>query len=561
MARREAASRRRCAIYTRKSTEEGLEQDFNSLDAQREACAAFIRSQRSEGWVEIATAYDDGGLSGGTLERPALQRLLGDIRAGRIDIVVVYKVDRLTRSLTDFSKLVEVFDAAGASFVSVTQQFNTASSMGRLTLNMLLSFAQFEREVTAERIRDKIAASRAKGLWMGGPVPLGYDAVEKQLVVNAGEAGTVRHIFARYLALGAIRPLRAELARDGIVSKRRRLRSGAEIGGRPLSGGALAALLRNPIYVGEVRHKGTRHPGQHEAIVDRETWEAAQALLDGNAVARRPASEPSPLAGRLSDAEGRPLTPSHASKRGVRYRYYVSHELIAGCSPESGPGWRLPALPVERAVRALLAATVTSDRVLGAILPASRSAADEKAIRDRLAGLAERISGTTGSELRALVLDLDLRAQITDDSLHLSINGAALQRLAGVPATLEERLDTSAPLRLRKRGQETKLVLGEILRPTPDAALVAVLDEAETWTRRLLTGSASSLRALARELGRDHRMVARTLPLAYLAPDIRDAIRAGTQPVELTPSRLRLIDPLPLRWEDQRRALGFPTGN
>ena len=558
MARREAAPRRRCAIYTRKSTEEGLEQDFNSLDAQREACAAFIRSQRSEGWVEIATPYDDGGLSGGTLERPALHRLLGDIRAGRVDIVVVYKVDRLTRSLTDFSKLVEVFDAAGASFVSVTQQFNTASSMGRLTLNMLLSFAQFEREVTAERIRDKIAASRAKGLWMGGPVPLGYDAVDRRLVVNAAEARTVRHIFARYVALGAIRPLKAELARDGIVSKRRRLRSGEEVGARPFSNGALVALLRNPVHVGEVRHKGTRHPGQHEPIVDRETWDAAQALLDGNAVARRAASEPSPLAGRLSDADGRPLTPSHASKKGVRYRYYVSHALIAGGSPDHDRGWRLPALPVERAVRSLLAATVPSEKMLDALLRPSRSAAEESSLRDRLASLADRITGATGSELRTLVRDLDLRARIANDSLHLSFAGAHLQRLAGVPATLDERLDASAPLRLRKRGQETKLVLGEVMRPTPDAALVTLLDEAETWTRRLLTGSTSSLRALARELGRDHRVVARTLPLAFLATDIREAIRAGAQPPELTPSRLRLLDPLPLRWEDQRCELGFP---
>ena len=243
----------------------------------------------------------------------------------------------------------------------------------------------------------------------------------------------------------------------------------------------------------------------------------------------------------------------------MRYRYYVSHALIAGGSSDPDQGWRLPALPVERAVRALLGATVPSDRVLDTILPTSRSATDEKFLRDRLAGLAERITGATASELRALVLDLDLGAQITDDSLHLSIAGAALQRLAGVPTTLEERLDASAPLRLRKRGQETKLVLGKVLRPTPDAALVALLDEAEAWTRRLLTGGASSLRAFARELGRDHRVVARTLPLAFLAPDIREAIRAGAQPAELTPSRLRLLDPLPLRWEDQRRELGFPA--
>ena len=253
-----------------------MDQSFNSLDAQREACEAFIQSQRSEGWVLLPEAYDDGGLSGGTLERPALQRLLGDIRDGRIDIVVVYKVDRLTRSLADFSKLVETFDAAGASFVSVTQAFNTSTSMGRLTLNMLLSFAQFEREVTAERIRDKIAASRAKGLWMGGPVPLGYNARDKRLVVNEVEADRVRHIFARYLETCSVRKLATDLAREGIRSKRRTTKAGEAYGDRPFTRGALIALLRNPVYIGEARHRDQRYPGEHEAIVDRDVWDAVQ---------------------------------------------------------------------------------------------------------------------------------------------------------------------------------------------------------------------------------------------------------------------------------------------
>ena len=263
----------RCAVYTRKSTEEGLDQDFNSLDAQREACEAFIRSQKSEGWVLVPNTYDDGGISGGTLERPALQRLMVDIAAGRVDIVVVYKVDRLTRSLADFAKLVETFDAAGASFVSVTQQFNTSTSMGRLTLNMLLSFAQFEREVTAERIRDKIAASKRKGMWMGGPVPLGYDAVDRKLVIDEAGAKTVRHIYDRYLTLGTIRAVKVELDRDGIVSKQRVNKAGNQIGGQSLSRGALALILRNPLYIGEVHHKGERFPGLHEAIIDHDLWD------------------------------------------------------------------------------------------------------------------------------------------------------------------------------------------------------------------------------------------------------------------------------------------------
>src|SRR5713226_4580860 len=268
---------RRCAIYTRKSSEEGLEQDFNSLHAQREACEAFIKSQAGEGWRLVKTAYDDGGLSGGTMERPALQRLLSDINQGLIDVVVVYKVDRLTRSLTDFAKMVEVFDARGVSFVAVTQQFNTTTSMGRLTLNVLLSFAQFEREVTGERIRDKIAASKRKGIWMGGLVPLGYEVRDRQLIINEAETTIVRHIFTRYCELGSVRLLKEELDRLGVRSKIRVSKDGVESGGQAFSRGALYTLLRNPIYVGEIRHKGVCHPGQHAPIVDRAMWDKAKS--------------------------------------------------------------------------------------------------------------------------------------------------------------------------------------------------------------------------------------------------------------------------------------------
>jgi site-specific DNA recombinase len=278
---------RRCAIYTRKSSEEGLEQDFNSLHAQREACEAFIKSQHGEGWRLIKTAYDDGGFSGGTMERPALQRLLADIRERLIDVVVVYKVDRLTRSLADFAKMVELFDAQAVSFVAVTQQFNTTTSMGRLTLNVLLSFAQFEREVTGERIRDKIAASKRKGMWMGGTTPLGYDVDDRRLVINSAEAETVRHIYQRYLELQSVRLLRDELDRRGIVSKIRISKSGNRTGGKVFSRGALYELLSNPIYIGEIRHRKERHPGQHEPIVYRELWERVQRQLrDGQPIAR-----------------------------------------------------------------------------------------------------------------------------------------------------------------------------------------------------------------------------------------------------------------------------------
>src|SRR5438874_1737500 len=273
------AGRKRCAIYTRKSSEEGLEQEFNSLAAQREACEAYIRSQQHEGWLLARNRYDDGGFSGGNLGRPAAQRLLTDIRAGRIDIVVVYKVDRLTRSLADFARLVELFDAQGVSFVSVTQQFNTTSSMGRLTLNVLLSFAQFEREVTGERIRDKIAASKKKGMWMGGNVPLGYDANERTLVINPAEAETVRRIFALYRKLGCVRRVKEEADRLGLRTKCSTTTNGTERGGKPFSRGHLYTLLSNPIYTGQIAHKGELHPGQHPALIDDEAWTAVRNQL------------------------------------------------------------------------------------------------------------------------------------------------------------------------------------------------------------------------------------------------------------------------------------------
>src|SRR5688572_4619338 len=278
--------RSRCAIYTRKSTEEGLEQDFNSLDAQREACAAFIQSQKHEGWVVLPTLYDDGGYSGGTMERPALQRLLADIEAGRIDVVVVYKVDRLTRALSDFAKLVEIFDRRGVSFVSITQQFNTTTSMGRLTLNILLSFAQFERELIGERVRDKIAASRKKGIWMGGTVPLGYDVKDRKLVVNKAEARTVVDIYRRYLRLESVRNLKAELDAAGIRSKHRIRPDGTECGNQSFSLGALYLVLQNRTYRGEATHKGNAYPGEHEAIIDKPLWDEIQATLAANRVER-----------------------------------------------------------------------------------------------------------------------------------------------------------------------------------------------------------------------------------------------------------------------------------
>jgi DNA invertase Pin-like site-specific DNA recombinase len=344
---------RRCAIYTRKSSEEGLEQDFNSLHAQREACEAFIRSQAGEGWRLISTAYDDGGLSGGTMERPALKRLLADISSGGIDVVVVYKVHRLTRSLSDFAKMVEVFDARGVSFVAVTQQFNTTTSMGRLTLNVLLSFAQFEREVTGERIRDKIAASRRKGLWMGDVAPLGYDLRDRCLIVNEAEAATVKLIYELYLKLGSVRLLKHELDRRGVISKVRVSRKASTSGGLPFSRGALYELLANPVYIGQVRQRRQVHPGQHPPILERSLWEKVQHRLHGRAArgARaRTKAAISPLAGKLLDEHGQPLYVQGAAKGNRRYRYYVSRALVRGSANPAGGGWRIPAPGIERVV-------------------------------------------------------------------------------------------------------------------------------------------------------------------------------------------------------------------
>ena len=342
----------RCAIYTRVSTDQGLDQDFNSLDAQYDASQAYIRSQAHAGWTLLRAKYDDGGFSGGNTDRPALQRLLDDVRAGKVDIIVVYKVDRLTRSLADFAKLVELFDKYNVSFVSVTQQFNTTTSMGRLTLNVLLSFAQFEREVTSERIRDKIAASKRKGLWVGGMVPLGYDTKDRKITVNEAEADRVRTIFRSYLKLGSLNLLMADLRKRGIVTKARTLKTGKTVGGIPFTRGPLAHLLRNRFYIGEVAFKGEVLAGEQPAIVDRNLFDAVQAKLNeqlNNHNAARMKSE-ALLAGRIFDDRGNRMSPSHARKRGIKYRYYLSAALFQGHAERAGSIRRVPAAEIEALV-------------------------------------------------------------------------------------------------------------------------------------------------------------------------------------------------------------------
>jgi site-specific DNA recombinase len=332
----------RCAVYTRKSTEEGLDQEFNSLDAQRESCEAYVVSQRAEGWVLVADRYDDGGFTGANLERPALQRLLVDIEASKIDIVVVYKIDRLSRALMDFAKLVEVFDRREVRFVSVTQPFNTTTSMGRLTLNVLLSFAQFEREVIGERIRDKVAASRRKGMWMGGWTPLGYDVKQRKLVVNKQEAAAVKMVFERFIKVGSATRLVEQLRSEGVTGKN----------GRLVDKGYLYQLLKNRVYIGEAVHKGESYPGEHKAIVPRQLWDKVHATLNETArkrSARARAQTPALLKGIIFGPTGCAMTPTHTRKRGRLYRYYVANDLLKHDAPDCSVR-RVPAAEIENAV-------------------------------------------------------------------------------------------------------------------------------------------------------------------------------------------------------------------
>ena len=559
---RAEASRKRCAIYTRKSSEEGLEQEFNSLAAQREACEAYIRSQQHEGWVLARNRYDDGGFSGGSMERPALQELLADIRARRIDIIVVYKVDRLTRSLADFARLVELFDAQGVSFVSVTQQFNTTSSMGRLTLNVLLSFAQFEREVTGERIRDKIAASKKKGMWMGGNVPLGYDASERTLVINPAEAETVRRLFALYLELGRVRRVKEEADRLGLRTKCSTTANGTERGGKPFSRGHLYTLLSNPIYTGQIAHNGEYHTGQHPALIDDETWTAVRNQLSANTGDHRrkaKAAEPSLLTGLLFDARGERLTPSHAVKKGRRYRYYISAALITEAGTDRAQGWRLAAKEIEEAVLTILTNALTCpaswvQRFGSAAMPSDQI----RKITGRAADIAAALNGSSEERAR-LVRGLVENVIVDEEALTIKLRRGALD----VPSSPSEdggddAVELTATTAFRRRGAEIKLVLPGLAEQTHsstgDPALIKAIARGRAWFEELATGRARSLQELAKRDGISRRYIRRLVHLAFLSPELVEAILQGGQPVELTATRLTELD-LPLDWTEQHKLL------
>jgi site-specific DNA recombinase len=560
-------ARVRCAIYTRKSSEEGLDQEFNSLQAQREACEAFITSQRHEGWVCLRTGYDDGGFSGATMGRPALQRLLADIAAGRVDTIVVYKIDRLTRSLADFAKIVEILDARSASFVSVTQQFNTTTSMGRLTLNVLLSFAQFEREVIGERIRDKIAASKKKGMWMGGVPPLGYRVQDRKLVIVESEAEIVRSIFRRYAELGSVRLLKAELEAHGINSKSWTNAAGRVIGGKPFSRGALYLMLRNRTYLGEIVHQGQSHPGEHPPIIDQPLWDAVQMRLAGNTAERNSGTrthQPSLLAGLLFDAEGNRMTPSYAVKKGTRYRYYVSRPLITRDQRKSSTALRIPAGEIEHLVTSRVRQWFLDP---GGIYQCTRFA-DPSAQR-RLIALAAEIGKSwtelPGTRQRAFLTTLIDRIDVGADQIDIHFRPTRLGPLLDVATPLpsasdDETQTLSVPIRLRRAGREITMRIDgtdPFATAKPDARLIKLLIRARRLNAALVGSDGVPFAALAKREGVSPSYFTRLVRLNYLAPDITQAILDGRQPSGLTADKLLAHSRLPLAWQEQRNVLGF----
>jgi site-specific DNA recombinase len=495
------------------------------------------------------------------MERPALQHLLDDIRQGLIDVVVVYKVDRLTRSLADFAKMVELFDAQKVSFVAVTQQFNTTTSMGRLTLNVLLSFAQFEREVIGERIRDKIAASKRKGMWVGGGLPMGYKVRERKLVVNHGQARTVRQIFERYLELGSVRLLRRDLDQRGIVSGIKTSKNGKQRGGKPFSRGALYCLLSNPIYLGEIRHKGERYPGQHEAIVSRELWDQVQQRLRTRAVRRgkgRKTEAPrSPLAGKVFDESGEPLYVQGAAKGQRRYRYYVSKKLVRGESEGAAHGWRVSAPEIERAVyTAAQQMLADRDAIAQAVEESGIDAHRLPAILKSAQAWIERLR--TKREAAAALADLIERTDLSCDGIQITLK-------APIPPAEEHEdvplghiaLTKFVPTQMKRRGVEMRMVLeGDSTPARVDLPLLKAVARARRWSQDLIAGRVQSVSAIARREELDRRSVHRLLRLGFLSPRIVEAIAEGRQPPDLTVIGLTRRVDLPLLWRAQEQALG-----
>lgn len=562
----------RCAVYTRKSSEEGLEQDFNSLEAQREACEAYIRSQTHEGCRLVSERFNDGGFSGGNLDRPALKRLLEQVRESRIDIIVIYKIDRLTRSLMDFAKLADLFEQQGVSFVSVTQQFNTTTSMGRLMLNVLLSFAQFEREITGERIRDKIAASKKKGIWMGGRVPTGYDVKNRALVVNDRDAKTVRTLFNLYLELKSVRKVWAEAKRLDLKTPIRIKNNGATTGGKLFYPGNIYQLLSSPIYIGKLPHKGQIYDGNHPPLIEPSQWEAVQADIATNRVDRRyrrNAKHPSPLSGLLYDAKGTRFTPTHTQKNnGQRYRYYVDPALTRGGALAKADLPRVPALEIEHAVRTGLARFLNDAKLLLAAFGSDVMGRSVERAIDKARDLATDILDATPMTWIAPIRSAIDKIVLREDAIVLSIRKTALRQILldqipeQVPKSGSEPLVDReqeifqylipSEIRLSRSGA-MKLVIGnDPLTPAiSDPLLLKTIAKAHIWAERLKDSRAESVSDIARIENLTASYVTRVLRLGFLSPEIIEAVMAGRQPAGLTVDRLLLKDHIPLLWSEQ----------
>ena len=550
----------RCAIYTRKSHEEGLDQDFNSLDAQYEACSAYVASQAGVGWTLRDKRYDDGGISGGHIDRPALQELISDIKAGLVDVIVVYKVDRLTRSLTDFAKLVDVFDAYDVSFVSVTQAFNTTTSMGRLTLNVLLSFAQFEREVTAERIRDKFAASKAKGIWMGGTCPIGYRHQDRKLYIREDEAAIVRTLFQLYLDHRNVTKVKAEADKLGFLSRQRTRRCGKSAGGKPLSRGLIYRILQNPIYIGKIQHKEKLYKGQHEAIIDTKLWDAVQAQFNKHASKRKTHHNNKSralLTGLLFDDAGNKLVTHSTSNHGRTYNYYVAQKLRIG---DEDSGWRIPIKTIEPIIINTLTSAFSSKEALLELLGLQTPSAHLlQTLANQGQELSTKIEGADHQDLKDLLNQLIDKIILAPNCLNIIFEPLGLEEHFDIDLPEGSTVSISKPLTIKRRGQEMKMVIGglEKKNSNADPALIKLIAKAHLLKTELEGGMVDSIKAFAAKHKIDHGDAKNLIPLSYLAPSIVEDILSGYQPADLTARRLKHLSNLPTDWTDQRQFLGF----
>ena len=556
---------RRCAIYTRKSSEEGLDQAFNSLDAQRDACCAYVASQKHEGWILSDKKYDDGGYSGGSLQRPALQTLLHDMAKGLIDIIVVYKIDRLTRSLADFAKLTEVLDKYAVSFVAVTQQFNTSTSMGRLTLNVLLSFAQFEREVAGERIRDKIAASKRRGIWMGGVVPLGYDVNNRKLIINEQEAKTVRDIFKQYLVFKSVQALQKHLDASGIRSKRQRRKDGTVKGSNSFFRGALYTILNNTIYRGLISHKTQTFPGNHEAIISEELFQSVQETLSAQGPgeqAKVKRGSPALLQGLAFDTKGNRLQPTHSNKQGRKYRYYVSGPTIRNAKTNPD-GLRIPASDLEKIIVNAVATKLRDKKWVTSTFAGTNNASDLSPMIERASLLGKHVEQQmvlNDDELKRTIMRVEVGKNTIAIKLNMNYLVVALLADAGSERAIcakHNTLDLIVSGQFLRCGKQVRLVLGNdgTDHHNPDERLVQEIVRARRWFDDLASGRVSSIAELAKRESCSAPYISLKISLAFLAPDIVESIIDGTQPRSLTPERLKKACPLPISWEEQRAIL------